>query len=128
MNIFDENVPVDQRATLKTKGIPIRQIGVDVGRLGMTDDEIIPLLHQLDRPTFFTLDKDFCNFRLCHEAYCLVHLDVEDEMAAEYVRRILRHPELHTKSKRMGAVIRVLATELVVWRKNQRQETRHSWT
>ena len=41
---------------------------------GMKDDEIIPLLHQFARLTFFTLDGDFYDARLCHEGYCLVHM------------------------------------------------------
>lgn len=127
MNILDENVPESQCALLRIKRVSLRQIGEDVGRKGMKDDEIIPLLHQLDRPTFFTLDSDFHNRRLCHEGYCLVHLDVDDETVAEYVRRLLRHPELNTKAKRMGRVIRVLPTELTVWRIHQDEEENLSW-
>ena len=59
MNILDENVPESQPVLLRSWRIAFRQIGQDVGRMGMKDDEIIPLLHQLDRPTFFTLDGDF---------------------------------------------------------------------
>src|ERR1700733_15018287 len=99
MNILDENVPESQRALLRSRRVAIRQIGQDVGRMGMKDDEIIPLLHDLDRPTLFTLDGDFYDRDLCHEGYCLVHLDVEEETAAEYVRRLLRHPGLNTKAK-----------------------------
>jgi hypothetical protein len=77
VNILDENVPESQRLLLRSRRVAVRQIGLDMGRTGMTDDEIIPLLHQLNRPTFFTLDADFCDRRLCHEGYCLVHLDIE---------------------------------------------------
>ena len=83
MNVLDENVPESQRALLHRKRIAIRQIGLDLGRMGMKDDELIPLLHQLDRPTFFTLDGDFYDRRLRHERYCLVHLDVEEDTVAE---------------------------------------------
>src|SRR5271167_2653397 len=127
MNILDENIPESQRNLLRSRRVPVRQIGLEIGRKGMKDDEIIPLLHQLDRPTFFTLDGDFYDRRLCHEGYCLVHLDVEEEMAADSVRRLLRHRELHTKAKRMGCVIRVLPTGLVLWRIHQEQEGRLSW-
>src|ERR1700675_1222586 len=99
MNILDENVPEPQRTLLRRRRVPIRQIGQDLGRKGMKDREIIAFLHQLDRPTFFTLDSDFHKRRLCHEAYCLIQLDVGDEMVAEYVRRLLRHRELNTKAK-----------------------------
>ncbi len=119
MNILDENVPASQQALLRNKGIVLRQIGEGLGRKGMKDDEIIPLLHELDRPTFFTLYSDFYDRRLCHAGYCLVHLEVEEEMVAEYVRRLLRHRELNTKAKRMGCVIRVVPTGLALWRIQQ---------
>ena len=59
MNVLDENIAENQRQLLRRYRIPVRQIGSDVGRAGMTDDEIIPLLHCLSSPTFFTRDEDF---------------------------------------------------------------------
>ena len=115
MNILDENVPESQRVLLQTGRIPVRQIGQDVGRMGMKDDAIIPLLHHLDRPTFFTLDCDFYLRSLCHERYCLVHLNIDEDLVAEYVRRMLHHGVLNTKSKRMGLVIRILPTAMTAW-------------
>lgn len=99
MNILDENVPEGQLVLLRRARIPIRQIGDEVGRAGMKDHAIIPLLHELDRPTLFTLDSDFYDRRLRHEKYCLVHLDIDEDMVAEFVRRLLRHSELNTKAK-----------------------------
>jgi hypothetical protein len=81
----------------------------------------------LDRPTFFTLDGDFYDRHLCHEGYCLVHLDVEEETVAEFVRRFVRHRGLKTKAKRMGCVIRVSPTGLTVWRIRQEQEGLLAW-
>src|SRR5438552_17055151 len=115
MNLLDENVPESQRRSLRSKRVPVRQIGHDIPRKGIKDDEIIPLLHQLDRPTFFTLDGDFYNRCLCHEGYCLVHLDVDEEVVAEYARRLLRYGGLNSKDKRMGRVIRIMPTGLAVW-------------
>jgi hypothetical protein len=103
MNVLDENVPESQRALLRSKRVPLRQVGQDLGRKGMKDRDIIALLHGLDRPTFFTLDGDFYDRRLRHEGYCLVHLDVEEEMAATFVRRLLRHRELNTKAENAGS-------------------------
>lgn len=128
MNILDENVPESQRALLRSWRIALRQIGQDLGRKGMKDEEIIPLLHQLDRPTPFTLDGDFYDRRLCHEGYCLVHLDVEEEMAADSIRRLLRHREVNTKAKRMGRVIRASPSGLAFWRIHQEHESRLSWS
>jgi predicted nuclease of predicted toxin-antitoxin system len=98
MNLLDENVPESQRRLLRSRRVSVRQVGLDVGRKGMKDDEIISLLHQSDRLTFFTLDADFYDRRLCHAAYCLVYLDVEDELIAETIRRFLRHRGVQLQS------------------------------
>ncbi len=127
MNILDENIPESQRALLKSRRVTVRQIGNDIGRKGMKDDEIISLLHQYDRPTFFTLDADFYDRSLCHRGYCLVHLNVEDEMVAEFAHRLLRHRDLDTKAKRMGRVIQVSPSGLSFWRIRQERENRLSW-
>ena len=127
MNLLDENVPESQRSLLRSKRVSVRQIGQDIGRQGMKDDEIISLLHELDRPTFFTLDGDFYDRRLCHEGYCLVYLDVEEEMVSEYIRRLLRYRALNSKAKRMGQIIRALPTGLTVWRIHEEQEGHLSW-
>jgi hypothetical protein len=118
VNILDEDIPEDQYQLLRSWRIPIRRIGVEVGRLGMKDQEILPLLHSLNRPTLFSLDHGFFKRRLCHAGYCLVHLDVEEDEAAEYVRRVLRHEELITRNKRMGAVLRAGPKGLTLWRIN----------
>jgi hypothetical protein len=80
----------------------------------MKDAEVLPLLHQLNQATFFTLDSDFYDRRLCHDGYCLVHLDVDEAEAARYVRRLLRHREFNTKAKRMGTVIRASPGSMTV--------------
>lgn len=115
MNILDENIPKNQRELLLSWRVSVRQIGYDTGRKGIQDDEIIPLLHQLRRPTFFTRDADFFDRKLCHQRYCLVYLDIDKYEAALFVRRVLRHPELDTQAKRMGTVIRVSHTGLSMY-------------
>jgi Domain of unknown function (DUF5615) len=127
MNLLDENVPESQGRLLRSRRISVRQIGLDFGRKGMKDDEIISLLHQSDRLTFFTLDGDFNDRRLCHDGYCLVFLDVEEEMIAETVRRFLRLRALNSKAKRMGRVIRAFPTGLTVWRIHAEQEDHLTW-
>jgi hypothetical protein len=127
MNVLDENIPDSQRALLRSKRVAVRQIGQDLGRKGMKDDELIAMLHQLDRPTLFTLDSDFYERRLCHQGYCLVHLAVEDEAVAEYVRRVLRHRELSTKANRMGRVMQVAPAGLASWRVRENEEGHLSW-
>jgi len=52
---------------------------------------------------------------LCHPNYCLVHLVVKHSETAEFVQRVLRHPELNSRAKRMGKVVRVTRDHLYVW-------------
>jgi len=115
VNILDENIPDSQRQLLKKNRIRVQQIGEDVGRKGIKDDEIIRLLHQLDRPTFFTLDGGFYQSQRCHERYCLVHRNVAEEVAAKFVRRLLSHPRFNSRAKRMGLVIRAAPQRVSCW-------------
>ncbi|HIC88908.1 MAG TPA: hypothetical protein EYP04_05855 [Anaerolineae bacterium] len=107
MNVLDENIPDSQRQLLRSWRIKVRQIGHEIGRRGMKDEEITPLLHQMGSVTFFTRDLGFYERSLCHSGYCLVSLAVGKNEAAFFVRRLLRHPEFDTKAKRMGTVIRI---------------------
>jgi len=107
MNLLDENMPEHQRQLLRAWRIAVRQIGVDVGDKGLSDDAILVLLHQVSRPTFFSRDDDFYQQTLCYRAYCLVHLAVGQYEVASFVRRFLRHPLFATDSQRRGVVVRV---------------------
>lgn len=69
MILIDENFPDSQRQLLKSWRLSFKQIGVEIGREGMKEDAIIPLLHQLKQPTFFTLDEDFFDPVLRHSSY-----------------------------------------------------------
>jgi hypothetical protein len=128
VNVLDENVPRNQRQILQSWRISIRQIGYDVGRKGMKDDEIIPFLHSLRRPTFFTRDLGFHDRSLCHTRYCLVCMAVGKYEAATFVRRLLRHPEFNTQARRMGTVIRISRAGLRVWRLHAEQEITLLWS
>jgi len=127
MNILDENVLEDQRHLLRSWRFPFRQIGYEVGRKGMEDEEIIPFLVSLRHPTFFTLDADFYKRDLCHERYSLVYLDVRQSEAAIFVRRVLRHHDLNTQAKRMGTVVRASHTRLALWRIHAEHEIYGGW-
>lgn len=116
MIILDENFPESQRQLLRSWRISVRQIGLEVGRKGMKDEEIIPLLLQLRRPSFFTLDLDFYHPALCHRRYCLGCVDTGQFGSASFVRRFLRHEAFETDAKRMGAVVRITHGGLLVWR------------
>jgi hypothetical protein len=97
----------NQRQLLRSWRIPVHQIGYDIGRKGLKDKEIIPLLLQFRKSNFFTLDLDFFESRLCHAKYAIICMDVGKHEAAVYIRRLLRHPDFDTVAKRMGNVIRL---------------------
>lgn len=127
MNILDENILNDQRRLLRMWRISSRQIGDDIGHKGMQDEEIIPLLHRSDRPTFFTRDNDFYHRHLCHPQYCLVYLDTGRYEVAYFVRRLLRHRQFDTGTKRMGTVIRIFHGGLTAWYLHAEKESRFDW-
>ena len=122
MNLLDENFPAAEVQELRNRGVRGRHIGRDIGRMGMQDSEILTLLYTLRRPTLFTLDWDFSGSGLCHPSYCLVFLHVHDNVAALFVRRVLRHPALNTQAKRMGAVIQASPSGLRIWRRNEAEQ------
>jgi hypothetical protein len=105
----------------------VRQIGVDVGRKGLKDVEIISLLHKLKRATFFTRDAGFYQPTLCQKRYCLVYLNVEEDEVAEFVRRFLRHKAFQTRAERMGTVCRVSISGIAYWRLRAKQESQIAW-
>ena len=100
-------------------GIPVRQIGHEVGRLGTKDPDIIPLLHRLRGVTFVTQDWDFFKPALCHSSYCLVWLDVRADDAVFYLRRFLKHARCSTQGKRMGLVARAHHDGIDFWERNR---------
>ena len=127
MIMLDENFPESQRQLLRGWRISLRQIGYEVGRKGMQDDEIIPFLLQRRRTTFFTLDMDFYQRRLCHARYCLVCVDVGQYEAAAFVRRLLRYRQFDTEAKRLATVIRLSQRGLAVWRLHAGAEAHFDW-
>jgi len=127
VNILDENIIGNQRQLLRSWRIRVRHIGYDIRQQGIKDEEIIPFLCQLRRPTLFTRDLGFYKRNLCHTRYCLVCLAVERYEVAGFVRRLLSHPEFDTQAKRMGTVIRVSQTGLLVWRLHAEKELHFDW-
>jgi hypothetical protein len=127
VNILDENIPRPQRELLEGWRIPVKQIGFNVGRRGMQDEEIIPFLVKQRRPTFFTRDDDFYGRRLCHARYGIVYLAVHISEAAIFVRRLLRHQEFNAYSKRVGRVVRVSSGGISFWQINENRERRVDW-
>lgn len=128
MIILDENFPDSQRQLLQGWRISFKQIAFEIGREGLKDDEIISLLHQLNKPTFFTLDDDFFKPKLGHAQYCLVYLDVAQYESAAFIRRTLKHHDFNTKAKRMGSVIRVSHKGLIVWELHAEEKVQFIWS
>src|SRR5712692_2011023 len=128
MNVLDENIIAPEREPLRAWRIHFRSIGDEVGRLGMNDHkEIIPLLHTLQRPTFFTRDHGFYHPTLLHSGYCLVYLEVEADETAEYLRRLLRHQLFRTRSQRVGKVVRVRHSGVRYWQVREKRERALRW-
>lgn len=114
MLLLDENITAAAEEQLRHWRIPARAITGHFTHKGAKDSDLVPILHRLAQPTFFTHDWDFWTPSLCHPRYCIVHLAVEDTEAADYIRRFLRHPQFSTSAKRLGKVIQVRPTGLVV--------------
>jgi hypothetical protein len=119
MVVIDENLPARQRQLLRKWRIHYRAIGVDIAAPGTQDENLIPVLHKLAEPMFFTLDQHFFRPDWAHPAYGLAWLDIAESEAAEFVRRFLRHPEFNTQTKRLGVVARVGFNGVRFWRKGQ---------
>ena len=119
MLVLDENLPEAQCQKLRDWRIRFRTIGVELASHGTKDQNLIPVMHRLRHPTFFSLDRDFYRPEWRHAAYCLVWLDVNDDQAADFTRRFLRHPAFDTRAKRMGVVARAHPGGVQFWRKNE---------
>ena len=127
MNILDESILESQRQLILYWRMPLRQIGYDIGRKGLHDREIITLLLQQRRITFFTPDSDFYERALCHSKYCLVHLDVRKHEVAIFIRRFLRHQDFNTVAKRMGKVVQISSAGIRVCHRHADREMRFEW-
>ena len=127
MNVLDENIVESQRQLLRNWGIPVRQIGFELGRKGMADEELIPFLLTIRKSTLLTRDLGLYDRSLCHAQYCLAILAVRQQETGYFIRAFLRHPAFSTKATRMGAVVRVMHTGLGLWRLNSHREIRINW-
>jgi hypothetical protein len=125
--VLDENVFESQSAELRRRRVHLCQIGCDIGRKGMKDDEIIPLLRSLRRPTFVSRDRDFFRKSLCSDKFCWVYLDIWPLEVAKYARRLLRHPQFKTWSQRKGCVVRVATNGITAWRARTPGIGRYRW-
>jgi hypothetical protein len=127
MLVLDENLPAGQRSLLREWRIPFRVVGADVACSGALDENLVPVLHRLPQPTFVSLDRDFHRPDWAHGRYCLVWLDVRNRLAADYIRRFLKHPLFDTQAKRMGLVARVHADGIEFWQIPRRSRQSVPW-
>jgi hypothetical protein len=105
MIILDENIPARQREPLEGWHIRTRQIGIDVARKGIQDDEIIPYLQHHHNPTFVIRDQGFFNPRNAHTRYYIVVMACASKEVASLLRRFLQHPKFQSAASRMGLVL-----------------------
>jgi hypothetical protein len=115
LNVIDENITRDQADLLSKWRIRFRSISRDLGAQGIADENIIPLLLRLKRPTFLTRDRDFFQPALAHPKYSLVWFDVDPHETAFFIRRFLRDRRFRTTSQRLGKVIRVHHQGIEFW-------------
>ena len=127
MNVLDENIVESQRLLLRSWRIRVRQIGHEVGRAGMRDEEIIAFLRRTGQVTFFTRDLRFFDAKNRSPDCCIVCLAVGQYEVAAFVRKILRHPKLGTKAKRMGKIIRATQTDIRFWQMRVEEEGKLRW-
>lgn len=127
MNVLDENIVESQRQLLRSWRIHVRQIGHEVGRAGMQDEEIISLLRRTGRATFFTRDLRFYEAKSRAVNYCVVCLAVGQHEVAVFVRNVLRHSTFNTQAKRTGKVIRATHTGIRYWAISAPEEITLNW-
>jgi hypothetical protein len=126
--VLDENILDGQRVLLEAWRLAPRQIGVDLGRKGLKDEQIIVLLRKQLTPTFFTRDAGFYRPNLKHRSYCVVLADVGQNEVATFIRRFLRHPGFNTRAKRMGRIVRISHVGITFWAPRTQVETHTAWT
>jgi hypothetical protein len=119
VNVIDENVTRDQADLLLQWRIRFRSISRDLGLQGMTDDNILPFLLTLKKPTFLTRDEDFWRRDLLHARYSLVWLDVDAGQTAFFIKRFLSHPKFRTTAQRLGRVVSVAPRGIAYWSKSE---------
>ena len=107
--------------------IASHQAGVDFGRKGLPDPEIIVLLRKRRNVTFFTGDPGFYLPGFRHRNYCLVVMAVGQNEVAAFMRRFLRHPSFATRSLRMGRGVRVSHSGLAIWKERPQVEAHAGW-
>lgn len=127
MIILDENILDGQRALLEGWNLSARQIGRDIARKGLSDEQIIVLLRRLRQPTFFSRDLGLYSPTLRDDHYAIAVAAVAQYEVAAFMRRFLRHPLFDTKAKRAGKIIRLSSSGICFWQTRHQHETTVGW-
>lgn len=127
MILLDENIRQDQAIQLRRQHIPAQFLVEHFAQKGIQDHDIVPVLHRLKQPVFFTHDRDFFRRDLTHNNYCLVWLDLFDGKAAEFIRAFLKHKLFDTAAKRTSIVARVHQEGIDFWQNNRAVLQRARW-
>jgi hypothetical protein len=127
MNLLDENIPADEVELLRACRLRVSQIGEDVAAAGISDEDIVPLLHRLKGVTFFTRDGGFYDRTLVHARYCIAVVDVRRNETASFIRRFLRHPKFRRRADRLGHVLRVSHVGVHYWTMPARRQLIEMW-
>lgn len=124
MLVLDENISRITEKQLREWGIRTRVVGDHFLPEDTEDENIMPLLHRLKGPTFFTHDEDFYRRNLWHAGYALAWLDLPQSDAARFIRAF---PAFDTKTKRLGKVIRIHPHELRYFDSRHGPARRTAW-
>lgn len=123
MIVLDHNIPRDQQEALRRFGIRTHHVGFEIGRPEWADrEEVLRYLHRVKQPTFFTRDVGFLHIRLWHPGYCLVVLTGGALHTARDIRRFLRHRSFRTRAHRMGRLVKLTPTGILVRRRGGRAQ------
>jgi hypothetical protein len=125
--VLDENFPASQHVILISKGLKPTKIGIEIATKGIKDDQIIPLLLRLNRPTFITLDQGFFQPHLCHPSYCLIQIEAKSNRIAEISLRALRHSSLRTFAQRAGYIVRASDSGISLYHMHHSKAFHLSW-
>jgi hypothetical protein len=126
--VLDENILEGRRLLLEASRLSPRQIGVDVGRKGMKDDEIRRVSAPAAKHHIFHARRWFLSASVAPSALLRGLMNVGQNEIAMFVRRLLRHTHFDAQAKRMGGVIRVSHAGLALWRLRSQAEIHDVWT
>ena len=112
MLVPDENISRGTEEQLRAWGIRARVVGDHFLPEDAADENIIPLLHCLAQPSFFTHDVDFYRRELCHPGHALVWLDLSplDSLIIGLRGSRGTHPEVDVVLARLDAAKKTAAT------------------